>query len=596
MNLELPPYLQRPVAGAEFLGTLEKEVRASSAHWVIRGDPQVIVMAKRLFPASEGRGPGIAKFQATRRQFVELLWFLQRWPLSILSPEEFERDYQDACEYARNRITQAKQPTHSKPGVSFIGELKSFQQEGLAWVLNNRRTLLADDMGLGKTVQAIAFLATQQKWPALVVPQPHLIRHWGAKLEQFLGAVECQSAEADSGVPTYHVLRGTKKKADIPHADIYIIHYRLLSAWRADLKNMDLQAVIFDEIQELRHSGTEKYSAASDIASGVEFVLGMSGTPIYNYGGEIWNVLNIIDYHCLGDWDAFTREWCHGYGNVTVKDSAVLGAHLRREGLMLRRRKEDVLQELPPKRRIVEYVDSNDTLFYELVSTAVQTANDALHIEDRFERGRAELEAFNATRQATGIAKAISAAVFIRGLLDAGEPVLVFAHHHAVMDVLMEELRDKQPVRISGRENEKEKWDAQEKFRTGATNLCLISLRSATGIDGLQERVRAVVFAELDWSPAVHSQAEDRGHRTGLKDSLLCYYLVTSNGTDPDMQEALGLKISQFLGLMGDAVQSHEDTMLADAAARDHVKRIMEKLRAMSLPKCGARTRSKAAA
>ena len=68
------------------------------------------------------------------------------------------------------------------------------------------------------------------------------------------------------------------------------------------------------------------------------------------------------------------------------------------------------------------------------------------------------------------------------------------------------------------------------------------------------------MFGELDWSPAVHSQAEDRAHRMGQKDSILCYYLVSKGGSDQDMQDALGLKVSQFTALMGDQVKSQENS------------------------------------
>ena len=89
---------------------------------------------------------------------------------------------------------------------------------------------------------------------------------------------------------------------------------------------------------------------------------------------------------------------------------------------------------------------------------------------------------------------------------------------------------------------------------TGRTDLCCVSLRAASGLN--LQRATCVVFGELDWSPAVHSQAEDRAHRIGQKDSLLCYYLVSPRGSDQEMQEALGLKVSQFLGLMGDTPQT----------------------------------------
>ena len=111
----------------------------------------------------------------------------------------------------------------------------------------------------------------------------------------------------------------------------------------------------------------------------------------------------------------------------------------------------------------------------------------------------------------------------------------------------------------------------------GKTDLCVVSLRSASGLN--LQRATCVVFGELDWSPAVHSQAEDRAHRIGQKDSVLCYYLVSPSGSDSEMQDALGLKVSQFVGLMGDEVPSQREEFLRQSEAREHISRIVEKLR-----------------
>ena len=92
----------------------------------------------------------------------------------------------------------------------------------------------------------------------------------------------------------------------------------MLRGWKQALGKYSFRAVIFDEIQELRRAGTEKYSAASLLASACERVVGLSGTPIYNRGGEIWNVVNILDFQFLGSWESFTREWCDGYGRGVV--------------------------------------------------------------------------------------------------------------------------------------------------------------------------------------------------------------------------------------------------------------------------------------
>ena len=338
---------------------------------------------------------------------------------------------------------------------------------------------------------------------------------------------------------------------------------------------MGFRAVVFDEAQELRRAGTEKYSAASLLAESCDRVIGLSGTPIYNQGGEIWNVVNILDYHFLGDWESFTREWCYGYGNNIVIKPELLGEHLRREGLMLRRTKAEVLPELPEKRRLVQEIDADDSVYMRLMQPVLEklrllrsdgtlTASARALLVDQISQGE---------RQATGIAKAPFVCQFVRTLLENGEKVLLFAHHHAVMDRYKEELRAFNPVFITGRETGGRKEEAAADFMEGRTDLCCISLRAASGLN--LQRASCVVFGELDWSPAVHSQAEDRAHRIGQKDSLLCYYLVSPRGSDADIQEALGLKVSQFLGLMGERAQSPA-LMQADADfARKYVEKMM---------------------
>ena len=179
-------------------------------------------------------------------------------------------------------------------------------------------------------------------------------------------------------------------------------------------------------------------------------------------------------------------------------------------------------------------------------------------------------------RQATGCAKAPYVCAFVRALLEGDEKVLLFAHHHKVMDVYKKELKGYHPVFITGRENDAQKDAALHAFMDGRTNLCVISLRSASGLN--LQRATCVVFGELDWSPAVHSQAEDRAHRIGQQDSLLCYYLVSPRGSDRDMQDALGLKVSQFVSLMGDAAPDPDESFMQQQEAREYMRRLVERL------------------
>ena len=538
--------------------------------WTIKAEPCVTELAKRLFPGCAGHGRGEARFTAHRRIIGDVNWLMLRYPLAVAprDRERWDQALREAREWAEKREKALSMPEAAVPPPAYFdGKLMPFQQKGLSYLLANERALLADEMGLGKTVQGIAVISSTRRLPAIIVAPAHLIRNWQRELSRFLRL---------SPTVRTHVIRGLTPYP-LPEADIYLIHYLLLRGWKEILPSFGFQTVIFDEIQELRRAGTEKYSAASLLSSACERVIGLSGTPIYNRGGEIWNVVNILDFHFLGSFESFSREWCDGYGRGIVLKPELLGDYLRREGLMLRRTKAEVLPELPPKRRLVQEIDADDALFERMTREVLHKLRLLRQDEALTPSKRALLEeqVSSEERKATGLAKAAYVVAFVRALLEGGEKVLLFAHHHAVIDVYKRELKAFSPVFITGRETGEQKEDAVSRFTGDKTPLCCISLRAASGLN--LQTATCVVFGELDWSPAVHSQAEDRAHRIGQKDSLLCYYLVSPRGSDQDMQEALGLKVSQFLALMGDSPTDAPEVQAQEAYARAHVRRMLER-------------------
>jgi len=571
---DLPPYLaanNTETPSGHIYGTLSFNKKRNC--WMIKAEPSVTELCKRLFPGSATNRRGEARFTAHRRIVGDLNWLMMRYPLEV-KPQDAERwrnALTEAREYVRRREAAFRAPERVTPSPTvFTGQLTPFQEEGLAFLLRTDRCLLADEMGLGKTVQALAMLTQLNAYPVLIIAPAHLMRNWEAEIGRFVRMPDERAASV-------HIVKGLKPY-ELPQADIYLMHYLLLRGWKETLPDLGFRYVIFDEIQELRHSGTEKYSAASLVAEQAERVVGLSGTPIYNRGAEIWNVINTLDFHFLGDYESFTREWCYGYGNQIVAKPDLLGDHLRSEGIMLRRTKQDVLSDLPPKRRLVMNIDSDDSLYRRLMEPMGEKLQLLKH--DRAlsaaQRAIMTMEVEQGERQATGLAKAPYVSQFVRALLEGGEKVLLFAHHHQVMDLYHKELKAFSPAFITGRETTVQKEHSLERFMTGKTDLCCISLRAASGLN--LQRASCVVFGELDWSPAVHSQAEDRAHRMGQTDSILCYYLVSEGGSDQDVQDALGLKVSQFVALMGDQPQTQEELSASTQYAQIYTERLIQRL------------------
>jgi len=576
-----PDYLARPSLTGHACGTLRWD--APKNRYELAGDPALMAFARRLFPgANVGRERLF--FSAHPREVGDLNWLLLRYPVDVTECADRLEEARAAAVTRWQRRTSGDDLRPTVPPPTFRGTLYPYQQEAVTFLVSNRRCLLGDGMGLGKTWAALGAVASSDRWPVLVVCQPHVLRQW----QRVIGAVSAQQGagqlalmgDSDAqGRSLAPILVGLTPHA-IPDTPYTLIHYGLLAKWESTLRDRGYPVVIYDEVQELRHTGTAKYSAASLLSGAAEYCWGLSGTPIYGYGIEIWSVLNAIDFHCLGSQDAFSREWCTGYGERMVKDPQALHGYLAREGLLLRRRASDVAVQLPRVARAVQDLAHDEALYAALTAGArikAQTYIKTPHGDLSWHtRGQLLRDIEQATRRACGMAKATAAAAAVRALVDRGERPLVYAWHHDVHDVLRDHLADFHPALFTGRETTAQKDAHLRRFQRGQTPVAVLSLRSAAGLDGLQQRATCCVFVELDWSPAVHMQAECRIARMGVPDAVRdvpSWYLVSRTGFDEIVMDVLGIKNQQSVGILGD---EPEDQAEAEAIAKQQTKRLKD--------------------
>ncbi|OLO05237.1 DEAD/DEAH box helicase [Salinicola socius] len=500
--------------------------------------PHVAIRLKQLFPRVPKHQTGTFNFPADTQQCADLSWFLQRYPMAMSLDDQVSLD----GGRAQYEQSQAEMETILRPdyrpserqGLRPGQIVRPYQGQAVDLCLARRALLLGDDVGLGKTYTTAAMLLEPGALPAAVVMQTHLQDQWREKIEAFTTL-------------RVHKIKGTRPY-DLPPADVYLYRYSQLLGWIDTFGDGFFKAVAFDEIQELRR-GTEsgKGEAAKALASAAIYRLGLSATPIYNYGAEIWNVMQFLDDMVLGTWGDFSREWLKD--DRQVKDPEALGSYLREQNIMLRRTKRDVGQQMPAINTIVEHIDSDDDALASIDDLARQLALKTT-TGTFMERGRAGRELDLLVRHATGVAKAKNVARYARILLDADMPVMLMGWHRDVYDIWLDELGEYAPAMYTGSESDKQKRESVRRLVEGETNLFIMSLRSGAGLDGLQHRCSTVIFGELDWSPKVHEQIIGRLDREGQEEQVTAIYLNTDEGSDPPMVEVLGVKASQSTGIV----------------------------------------------
>jgi SNF2 family DNA or RNA helicase len=522
----------------KYYGTIEIDGKS----FVINPEPYVAIRLKSLFPKLNKYGRE-QTLSITPENCADLKWFLQRYPMEGPAEVDFAL-HEGTSAYEANlfHLNKIMLPDYV-PNTDFKMTHPPYPYQAQAVEVYKRKTflLLADDLGLGKTITAITSFMHPELLPALVVVEPHLKSQWVSQIKYFAPQLKVHTIDKGKPYP-------------LPKAHVYIINYTLLSKWLDVLNRGWLKSIIAEEAQNLRRTESDKYKAFQKISNVTPYAMGLSATPIYNYGDEFFNVLNALREGCLGKEEEFRREWVYsgGYNDGRIKDTKAFGTYLRDQFIMLRRTEEDIDLQLPKLNNVVHEIEYNEAVLQEFKGSAIELAKKILETsydpnKERFTAaGQFDLK----LRQVTGIAKAPFVCGFVELMLKQYQNCIIYAWHRAVYDIYLEMLAHHNPVLYTGSESPKQKDKSKHLFVSGLSRILIISHRSGSGLDGLQEHCHAGIFGELDWSPQIHRQCAGRLRRPGQEKQVDMYYLIANGGSDPTISNVLGVKKEQSDGVL----------------------------------------------
>jgi SNF2 family DNA or RNA helicase len=551
----------------ENFGTLEYVLDKYSKIWCwkVTGD-RAVDMISRLSPeAWYGENEHEVIIVDSIESIKQLKLLMDRYPLDILSKSIWQRKIVKT--YAPKPVLPPikHKLKRAKAGEQFRGKLMNFQKEGLDFLLKSSgNALLADEMGLGKTVQTLSYVSTEkQTFPVLIIAPLVTLKNWEREIEKFLKKKSRNGRIIESESPSVTSIRVGKSK-ELPKSDIYIINYELLLKRSDDIEKIGIRTIVCDEVHNLRSKTTQKYKAVKKLAasSSVQYRIGLSGTPIYNRGSEIWPIVDILKPGLLGSFKEFCEYFCYvndkGKAIVLENKRASLRNELQKH-VMLRRKKSDVLKELKDKVRYKEVIAA-DTEFYleELDKIWKKLESEQNEAQTEFSKSASYHRAIQSERQIAGIAKLPHVINFVKNIMDIEESVVVFCHHKVIHKLLNESLQEFLPVSIIGGQSDTFRQDQIDQFQRGESKLMIAGIRAGNvGIN--LTRAKYVIFAELDWSPAIHRQAEDRLHRIGQKNTVFAYYLIGNGTLDEHVASILVDKSYEIDAIMDETTDTYEN-------------------------------------
>lgn len=436
-----------------------------------------------------------------------------------------------------------------------------FQKAGIQYAVARDNTLVGDEPGLGKTIESVGVSNFHEDVRSVLVVSTATAKiNW--KREWMKWCVKGLSV-------------GIADKHQLPATDVVIINYESMKFHHDALRARKWDMLIVDEAHKLKDKKAQRTQqvlgffkkGVGQIVAPIQAArkLFLTGTPILNRPSELWTLINALAPKVFNNYTDFVMRYCGAYHDgwgLKMGEPANLDElqEKLRASLMVRRLKKDVLKELPPKvRQIIEIEDARalrhekktlQKLEDELLDLRVQaelakaSEDDAAYDQAVANLRGAEkraLKEITKLRHQTALAKVPFVVDHVMDAIESGK-VILFAHHNDVIEQYRSAF-DESCVVINGEVTDMElRQEAIDRFQTDPDcKVCICNIRTA-GESITLTAASHVVFAELDWTPGIMTQAEDRAHRIGQKLSLLVQHLVLNGSIDAMMAVQLVAK------------------------------------------------------
>jgi superfamily II DNA or RNA helicase len=425
-------------------------------------------------------------------------------------------------------------------------ELREYQKEGVAWLQFLREHdlsgILADDMGLGKTAQALAHLLLEKEAgrldrPALIVLPTSLVFNWMNEAARFAPALSLLA------------LQGVDRKLrfdEIPRHDVALTTYPLLWRDAAELTRFKYHMLILDEAQTVKNSRSQGAAVVRRIDA--RHRLCLTGTPLENHLGELWSQFDFLLPGFLGSANTFTRYWrapIEKQGDTARRE--LLAQRIR--PFIMRRRKEEVAPELPPKTIILRKVEltGGQRDLYEAVRASMNVTVREEITSQGF--GRSQIVILDAllklrqvccdprlvkvplAQQVKERAKLDLLMTMLPELVDEGRRVLVFSQFTGMLALVEREMKSAgiDYALLTGDTADRE--NQVRRFQSGEVPVFLVSLK-AGGLGLNLIAADTVIHYDPWWNPAVENQATDRAHRIGQDKPVFVYKLIVAGSIE----------------------------------------------------------------
>jgi len=466
--------------------------------------------------------------------------------------------------------------------ANFNAELRPYQQQGLNWLQFLRdyqfNGILADDMGLGKTVQTLAHLLLEKQSgrmekPSLVIMPTSLVGNWRREIEQFAPELKVL------------VLHGSERHGlfeKITVHDVVLTTYPLLHRDQDILLKEVFHYIILDEAQYIKNPKSQTAQIAYKLKANHR--LALTGTPMENHLGELWSIYHFLMPGFLNDLKRFQQLFRKPIEN-DADGERQKQLNQRIAPFLLRRTKDEVLEDLPDKTEIISTItlQGEQRDLYEAVRLAMdekvrkEVANKGLArsqimILDALLKLRQtccdpRIVSLPQAKKVNQSAKLTFLMEILPEMVEEGRKILVSSQFTKMLALIEAELK-KEGIGYSKLTGQTRKRDeAINNFQTGKVPVFLISLK-AGGVGLNLTAADTVIHYDPWWNPAVERQATDRAHRIGQKKAVFVYKLVTEGTVEEKIialqQKKQALADAVYSGKAGEKANSISSEDLSD--------------------------------